>query len=440
MADKVNSTVTIQFAPFDDKVDGSYLLWEEDTDIATVDMGQRRLRLYPDIDCKTFSTSGTLSRLGSDSAHSEETLVFIDSMEVALSKKPTGTISIESLGSFYDADGSAVYVTFSYDPLTNSVIASTPGFGVVKVSYTYRFKAYLYTHTGPGCGGTDFTVGSLGGSTSGGFTSGGFTGGGFTSDGFTGSPVLKPYDDGQIVAIDLSTGMYAELFLEGPECSDTSVIDRTNEARLPSIVLDIHPDYPPRLIAIGDDDTADLVAGCKLYVTPGDSSFTIHAYPGELISDMQDAEPLIVRSIKDVVTFNNSGSVNLSYQADSNVQVTALSLFYDQYGDQVSPNFAKPGDRVQDVEWLSRTSYQNPIPRYVNANEIVVTNSTGKVINATGAIEASYTVKSKRFKLIFEQEISDSGTLAGWKESYVVTYDDNEVGQRRIDPPTYRES
>jgi hypothetical protein len=184
-------------------------------------------------------------------------------------------------------------------------------------------------------------------------------------------------------------------------------------------------------------NATNLIAACKLKITPGDAEYEVQCFPGELTEE----EGFIEQVVEEAITFNNAGSLNLQYQPDTqNIEIQALSQFYDAFGRVIAPNFASYGDTINEVEWISSTSYRGATERKVRRDEIVAVTALGNMIPVTGAIQVSYVIKSKKYNLRFRATVSPQGNIDGWDTAYVLSHYGNETGFLRIEPPSLKET
>ena len=408
-----STTLTFEFDSSSD-LSGS-LAWEIDTERESPAINQQYLRLYPDVDCKYFASVGILRYIGKSSSDVEESLTLLNSTEVQLTKVPDGSVSLEVLGSLYGSDGGYTSARLTYDEASNSIKASAPCYGVLKVKYKAKYRLFMYTFHGPGC-----AVNSE-----------------------------EPYTPGIVVAFRTDQGAVADLELTPPYCGNFwGGRLGSNLAEVSKISVEIHKDYPPRLMSVTNrlylyvpGVPLAVEASCRVRVTPGDGLEHIGCAPGTLtlVADDSGLPTYEEEIVEETVTFSNAISINLSYQPESVISYQALSDFYDAHGNRVDVDFLSKGDTVTEADWVTSRSYTNAITRSVKNDELVA--ASGSVAKpVTGSAYVKYRISSRVYELVFEPTHNSAGMLNGWKTSYVFSYDGNETGLLIVTPPTLVES
>lgn len=406
---QLNTSVTVDFEL--SSVSGTYLAIEVDRERVPPQENQVYLRIFPGVPDKTLLSSGSMSGGSIRTVHETDYVVFTGSRQASLKRKGVSGVTLVSIGTYLDKQGKDVAVSFTYDPVRNVVKADKECFGVVEVSYDAPYASYLYTFAGTPCKLT--YVPSKGMVASGGW--------------------LK----GTVIAIDFNPKLdSAYITLNPPDCSDLdrSVYGIQPGAEEPKLKIEVLKNHPPRLTGV--DSTGKMVeASCRIRVVP-DIGATIKSSTGTLTPTASGTE---YEDVIDAVTFSGGDSVNLTYQPNGGaVSIQPIGTFFNKYGSAVGIDFGLPGDTVTEVDWLSESTYTNPRPRIVRPDEIVAVDSGRKVIEVFGAIEASYSISYRSYKLIFDF-VDSSKPVEGWKNSHVVAFFQDYTAHLLVNPPTFRE-
>jgi len=404
MSDVLQSSVVVSF---DDDKTGA-LRWEQDSERTTDEDHTLFLRLYPAHPDQILKTSGGLSKRGVDYKHVKETHVFTGNREVGVGYVKGEHVIIQQVGTFYNKDGEAITVSFSFDAVRNVIRSSEEGYGLIKIRYDAPYQLYVFEFSGTPCKATYSALGSF-------MTTGG-------------------YSESTIVAVNFADGATANITLSPPDCGEVEVfVQRAQEAALPSLKIELNKDYPPKVSSFSTSGDI-LSAWCKVRVIPNVSA-SVHISNGTLTRDgTEDGN----EQVEDVLTFSGSTSVNMHYQPSSRVDVRRVSGFWNKWGSSVSPSFAKPGDRVVDVDWLNEHTYKNPKPRIVGEDEIVAVGMGSKVIEVYGVVHASYSISFRGYKLEFD--ISNAAKIEdGFKNAHVIAFKGTQSAYLMVEPPTMKE-
>lgn len=391
MADILYTSVSVGFGE-GDGTDGA-LLWESDPERTTDSEGTKYLRLYPAAPEKLIVTSGNLSTKGNYVKQVEDVSVFTGDTEITINHPKVDTVSIEQLGSTYGLDGVAINVTFTYNATKRTVTASSPCYGAVRIKYTAPYQLYLF--------------------------------------GFAGSPCILPddpdkeptggYSDSVIIAVNITPPDTAVAYttLTPQSCASSSGTSSreysSGNVEPPNIVLEVDKDFPPRITG---STTNGVHMGCKVRQIP-DVAATIDISSGtykpeEFASSSSIADsdtpifftsnytPKNTEEVVDIVTFNAGSSAKLKYQPASAISVDTFGPVLDEWGNSITPTFAKPGDKVTEVDWISEHTYTNPRSREVREDEIVALTANNKTINVYGSAKAKYTIRYKVFDVTFK--------------------------------------
>jgi hypothetical protein len=167
----------------------------------------------------------------------------------------------------------------------------------------------------------------------------------------------------------------------------------------PTLSLEVDSEYPVRYINAGG---GTLEAGCMLRVYPADAGANLIPSSGKLLSDKETLNVVVT----EIVRFNNSASARLSYQPkNTTISITPIGgAFIDQYGRTFNPSIKKWGETAKSVTWTSKYSYTNPLNRYVDRDELVVTTGVNTVTPCYGAAEVNYTVEFTRQSFEFDYD------------------------------------
>ena len=208
----------------------------------------------------------------------------------------------------------------------------------------------------------------------------------------------------------------------------------TDSADEPKMRIEVHNNYPPRLTGFNDSGEY-LEASCRVKVIPSINA-TVKTSNGAL-TRVDDGAPTF-EQVRDAKTFSGSNSVNLAYQPNGLVEVSAIGSFFTKWGTSISPKFATPGSTVYDVTWVSESSYKDPKPRVVRSDEVVAVDDGNKVVEVFGAIEARYTISYDVYRLVFEQ-VEAGFAEKGWVVAHLVAFYRTYTTHAAINPPNFRE-
>lgn len=118
------------------------------------------LRLYPDVSAILRATAGTIEGRESRIDKVQYEVLQFDGSDRAQLKFPGSSGHVfTDINAFFKADGSALgnSPSFSYDPETDEVVASTSFYGGVQVAYSAPYKVLAYTPGFEETGGTPDT-------------------------------------------------------------------------------------------------------------------------------------------------------------------------------------------------------------------------------------------------------------------------------------------
>lgn len=380
MAEFLTTTVQVNFGEFEDK---NRILWEEDQDKSPPDFDKRYVRLYPPGVPIRFATSGSLSGGVTTQSLHEELLVFSGNADIQLKYPEAFSVSTNLIGKFYDKDGNAIPVTFSFDASRNKIVASSPGYAAVQVTYKAKYDRFLFKYSGGPCPGLSAGPYSPAVSTS----------------------TSKPYNESILVALDPTRDATASLQMSPPECDQqTFFVNKGIEAELPQLDLMIDPNYPVRLTdsvktSSGVTSTPYLASMTKLRLIPSVGS-VVNVDVNHVDASIVLEDTGLTEDVDERLVFSGSSSVNLEFQSLSKVALTRVGVWRDKTGSSVLVDLRGPGDTVIEVDYLPNgKGYTNPRKRTVGPDEVVACDVFGKAIEVFGVAEASYTYKYDLYRL-----------------------------------------
>lgn len=330
------------------------------------------VRLYPPVTSTTTVTAatGSLQVVGQAVEHDVFDVVML-TPDAPTHDLPVGVtnVRIEQVGVALSESGEPIRATVSYDPVRNQVKADTPCYKALKVWYDEAFTLFLYKFSGS-CPDAPPPQTELDAAQA----------------LYAESP--KYFADGVIMAVDMATKAHAVLQLDPPECSWTSVAvqfgDTNKDAALQTLMMEIDPRYPPRLV--GREGATRPYAECCIRVYPAGAVGSISVTAG--IAHKANANAAMVQQVSEVLEFQNSSSASLKYPPAGSVSVTSLGRFKTLNGSSYS--MAPPGTSVVDVTYTEDGRYSNQRARKLGSNEVAVIDLFSHPLPSHGLARAEY--------------------------------------------------
>lgn len=330
------------------------------------------VRLYPPAKPTTTVTAatGTLRVVGQAVEHDVVDVVML-TPDSPTHDLPDGVsnVRIEQIGLAISESGTPVRVNVAYDPVRNQVKADSPCYRALKVWYDQAFTLYLYKFSGS-CPDSPPSQTELDAAQA----------------LYAESP--KYFADGVIMAVDMDTKAHAVLQLDPPECSWTSVAvqfgDTNKDAALQTLMMEIDPRYPPRLV--GREGATRPYAECCIRVYPAGAVGSISVTAG--IAHKVNADAAMTQQVSEILEFSNSSSAALRYPPASTVSVSSLGRFKTLNGEAYS--MAPPGTKVVDVTYTDDGRYTNQRARTLGSNEVAVIDLFSHPLPSHGLAKAEY--------------------------------------------------
>lgn len=325
-------------------------------------------------------------------------------------------VKIKPYGKFYTPEGSVVNnAGIQMNAAKNALKAKEPVYGMCLVTYKTPYDLYRATFGGK-CPSVEST------------------------DPPANATIGSPDDDREYEGLDpmvvyawKNGVLEASLALDPPPCQFADEGDYFARSQMDSAIsklaLEVDPEYPVRYLNTGKPG---LEAGCSVRVYPSDATILVKATSGNVYSVDETKRESIVKTL----TFNNSSSARLPYQPRTAIVglESVGGRFIDQYGREFIPSFRKWGDTCYSATWISKYAYQNPIPRKVDRDEIVVTNSFGVAVPCYGAVVATFVTEFDIRRFEFEYDT----TKEVFKPATIVATLGKQVDSLSLSPPTSR--
>lgn len=423
MASPTTASTTVGFSE-DSKA--KRLVLENDNSIGLLEtLGATYVRVFPSsAHPKVTAVVGLCTKLATNlPLEVVDYVSFNGSSSSSLKYEPGSTVSI-SEAHFYKANP-----TVAYDVDTNSVVLSQEAHGLVKVSYTAYFDRYIVSHGDAPCkAASTQTMGGV-------------------------PPVRKDSPNYETAFLVAEAAYYemASLEVTGPAC----FVDKANDhqydnyeavgLRLETDVAippGIYPFYfntndtplgftlRPQVAVIGGI-YYELYCGCRVRVYPA-VPVTISGVNCSVSSTSvgRGSKP-----VRQAISFSGAQSANLEYPPEGKVQIVQVSAnALSVFGGKVSVRFAGPGEWVNEVKWLTSTTFEMiQGRRVVRDDEVVVVTALGtNTIPCYTFAEAGYTSDYYLFDVLFNWDAA-----IGWYGPAMVLAVDGQgrMGSLQINPP-----
>jgi hypothetical protein len=427
MSQALNASTTVTFQ--DPNADGREIRLEQDTTrpvepktyhtnpyrVTAQDKTFVRLYHGPNVNPVVTAITGNITEVGTDIQRGVVETVTITPDNLTASVPPWATnVTIRVLGRSFSPTGVSTSPAAIYDSARKMVIASNPVYAAIEVKFDAPYRLFQYTFTGacPIDRPRDFdeTGNAIHGTT-------------------------KHFTDGVVFAIDFTKSAHATLTMQGPDCSwgGGGVSGTEAEKSLPRLAMDIHPDYPPRMVATSEGGRA--WCECTVRVFPAGVGASVYTTTGTA-SSSTSRENL---EVKDVLLFDNRATQSLSYTPSGSVDLRTLSLYpirdrYRRYSEGRSIAPVGPGESVTDVDYNDDgVSYSNPRPRTLGPDEVALIDVFRIPSPSLAVVEAEYMTSYDCFTFTFDWD----GTEGKWKEAILLAKtEDGRVARLEISPPT----
>ena len=381
------------------------------------------VRLYPAATATTrvVAATGALAPQGNLTEH-DVTEVVTFSPDSGKGEMPRGAtnIRIELVGTSFAADGTLVNSSVTYDAVANAVVVTPSCYSIVKVKYDIDYTLYLYTFAGrcpdaapPAFDSSGMLLSALG------------------------STVIKYFEDGLISAIDPVFDAYTTLHLDPPECKwssiATSFLDSDKEKVVPSLKLEIDPDYPVRMVK---STAGNILAECCVRIYPSGAVTRVEATAGLAVYN----DVMGTRTIAEIKQFTNTAVGALEYPPANSVSATVIGSL-ESLGNGGLSYVYGPGETVVDVTYIEGTSgaYKNPRSRRLGPNEVAICDLFRHPVPVHGIVRFDYTSRYDRYLFTFEQESRADGSI-GFIPAFFVAEDAiGRASSLKLDPPSMQD-
>lgn len=429
MSQALNASTTVTFQ--DPNAEGKEIRLEQDTTrpiaprtyhtnpyrVTAQDKTFVRLYHGPNVNPVVMAMTGSLSEVGSDVQRGVIETVTITPDSLSASVPPWATnVTIRVIGRSFSPTGGSLSPSIVYDSVRKMIVAGVPAYAAVEVKYDAPYRLFQYTFTGacPIDRPRDFD-----------------------STGNAVSERPKHFTDGVVFAIDFIKGSHATLTMQGPECSwaGGGVSGTEVERSLPRLAMDIHPDYPPRMVSNSEGSRA--WCECTVRVFPARAGASIYTTTGTASSSLA-TETL---EVKDVLMFDGRATQSLSYTPVGSVTLNTLSLYpirdrYRRYSEGRSITPVGPGEEVTDVDYNDDgISYSNPRPRSLGPDEVALIDVFKIPSPSLAVVEAEYMTSFECFTFTFDWDSYENK----WKEAILLAKTpDGRVARLELAPPTMK--
>lgn len=427
MSRALNASTTVTFQ--DPTQEGKDIRLEQDTSrpvepktyhtapyrVTATDKTYVRLYHGPNVSPRVSAITGNLTEVGTDVQRGVvETVTITPDNPTASIPSWATSVTFRVVGRSFSPSGASVTPTLSYDSERKTIISATPAYAAIEVTFDAPYRLFLYTFTGscPLSRPRDFD-----------------------DRGNAVAERPKNFTDGVVFAIDFTKRAHATLTMQGPECSwgGGGVSGTEAEKSLPRLAMDIHPDYPPRMVASGSGERA--WCECTVRVFPAGSGASVYTTTGAA-STSTSSETL---EVKDVLMFDNRATQSLSYTPSGSVNLRTLSLYpirdrYRRYSEGRSISPVGPGESVTDVDYNDDgVSYSNPRPRILGPDEVALIDVFRIPSPSLAVVEAEYMTSYDCFTFTFDWD----GMEGKWKEAILLAKTaDGRVARLEVSPPT----
>jgi len=423
---QANTTVTFR----DPEDEGKTIRLERDTErpvesktyytapyrVSAQDKTHVRLYHGPNVDPQVFAVTGSMTEIGTGVEKGVIETVTITPDSPTASIPPWATnVTVRIVGRSFTATGASARPTLAYDSVRKTVTAGSSVYAAIEVKFDAPYRLFLYTFTGtcPLNPPKDFD-----------------------NEGNEITDRPKTFSDGVVFAIDFNKNANATLVMDGPECSwggAGGVTGTESDRVLPRLSMDIHPDYPVRLVSSVDGNS--VWCECTVRVFPASAGAEVFTTSGSASATTKKE----TMPVKDILSFDGRSSQSLSYTPVGAVALATLNLYpirdrYRRYSEGRAINPTGPGSEVIDVD-LSDTGlgYSNPRPRQLGPDEVALVDLYGVPSPSLAVVEAEYTTSYDCFVFSFEWD----GVKGAWKEAILLAKTpDGRVARLEVSPPS----
>lgn len=361
------------------------------------------VRLYPAATptTKVAAVTGSISKVG-DAISKDENALFTFGPDNAVQTLDRGVsnVRIELVGAAYNAAGLPTTVTVKYDPTRNALVATPACFCVCRILYDEPYTLYLYNFAGSCPDEPPPAVDASGNALD--------------------IEEFKPFTEGLISAIDIDYNAYTTMTMEPPTCTyqaiTVSYMDTGRFKQVPTLKLEIDPEYPPRMIAGGG---TNLQAECTIRCYPAGGATSYIATSGA-VRKLPDTG---TKTCSEVKTFQDSATASTDYPPAGLVGATVLGDLVTISGVTSSVDVRGPGSIVEDVTYTEGGNgrYENPRARRLGPSEIAVCDMFGHPTPAYGAVLLDYSSTFDRF--VFTFALESVGAKQNFAAGYLIAQD-----------------
>lgn len=381
------------------------------------------VRLYPPATATTrvIPATGSILSLG-DLIENDVASVVTFSPDSTTSDlaRGAGNVRIEMVGTAFYPDGTVVTPTISYDAVGNSVNIFPACYCVVKILYDAAYSLYEYTFSGSCPDNPPPAFDSMGNALP------------------DADKTPKYFTEGLISAIDPLYEAYTTLSLEAPTCTWASVavsfLDSDKGKVVPTLVMEIDADYPPRIVA---GNTPEAEAGVRIY--PAGAATTTYTTAGVALL-MSHYGPR-TQQVMEVVSFQNSANASLKYPPSGSIASEVIGSLKALGGGGSGLTVRGPGSRVIDVTYLPEGNgrYTNPRPRVLGPNEIAITDMFDHPVPVSGLVRISYASMYDLYWYQYDRTTDEEGGIA-FVTGYLVALDATERATHlQLQPPSTKD-
>ena len=385
---------------------------------------RKYIRLYPLLpDTLVYCASGSISIAGTGADKDTVDIVTFTPTSATVSI-PLGAYNIrmEPRGVSIDATGKVVATKLEYNAIEGDITIDPPAYAVAKVTYDIDYQLFLYTYAGRCPDNPPITTDASG----------------MPLDPVT-HPVPRYFDDCLIAALNIPRNSFTNLMLEAPSCNwsgvGSSYNDSDKDKVIPTLKLEIDPDYPIRTVASGGG--ARLTAECCIRVYPAGAGVSISATAGSVFRHSSAGGK---RSISEVKDFTNSATAALDYPPSGSIGITMVGSLEGLSSTDVSEVLG-PGDTVVDVTWLPNDpkAYTSPRPRRLGPNEIAAVDLFRHPVPCRGLVAVHYASLYDLYVYTFDTQAGTDGGV-NFIPAYVIAVDSSHrASYLKLDPPSTKD-
>lgn len=404
MGNKTNNTsVVAKFSSNSSRNGTAGIALSEDKTLAST-IGITHIKVYPKMPDIFFITAGSYRVLGRKEEPAQTAIAFNLQKESELPIFGALDVKITPQGNAFNEKGELVDVSYSFNPLAGTIVASAIVYSVVLVTYTAPYTLLEYAFAGEGCPLTPVKNPST----------------------------LSDYDGyytaAMVVARDTTLDASATLQLKPPQCGsdmDMATFIDINDRILSKLVLEVDDGIGVTL----ERAQEKISAGGSIRLYPAGTLANISAEGGSVRRKYQDRE----LSVKENVTFNGSSSTSLKYPPINKAgSIGEYIEVVNAVGNPVTVSLATAGDKVYLASFSDDGTYELVGVRNVENDEVVAVNSAGIAIPIWGTATVGY---STSYELLHYVPPTTHGIKRTFTDSVLTAKIDNRVATLKIDPP-----